>query len=342
MSEQEERVANPHTPVSNEPEDAGEIVVEEEVSQPPSEGEDSETVQEAYEGMEDVPGREQIEAMLAQPFPAPNTAGLRDIAEASFGPPPGRQNPVEAPSGPLTVAPEVVIGTDDRVRITPTTSYPWRAHASLLITAADGTTQYLGTGTFIGPHTLSTAGHVVFIYAPGTPQHGWVQSIVVMPGRDGSLLLPQPFGSFTSTIFRTVAGWANNPNRADAQFYDYGAIIAPFDAGNTLGTFGFGVWSDNELLATTANISGYPAEKQPSGTQWYHARQVASVSTRKVFYETDTTGGQSGSAVYRFYTPPGGNPGRYEIAIHAYGALTGNSGTRIVQPVYDNFVAWRA
>jgi len=339
MSDQEEQFTNPHTPVSNVPEESGEVVVEEEVSQPPYEGADSETVQEEYEGIEAVSGRELAEAILAQPVPAPSTAGLPDIAEASFGSDPGLRNPAEASSGPLTLAPapEVVIGTDDRIRITPTTSYPWTAHASLLITARDGAL-FIGTGTFIGPHTLTTAGHCVFIHAPGTPRHGWVQSIAVMPGRDGGTLLPLPHGRFTSTNFRSVFGWTNNgdPN------YDYGAIIAPFDAGNNVGWFGFGVWSDNDLLATTANISGYPAEKQPSGTQWYHSRQVASVDARKVYYQIDTTGGQSGSAVYRFYTPPGGTSGRYEIAIHAYGALTGNSGTRIVRPVYDNLVAWTA
>ena len=47
--------------------------------------------------------------------------------------------------------------------------------------------------------------------------------------------------------------------------------------------------------------------------------------------------GQSGSAVYRMISG-----GRYEIVIHAYGGATANSGMRIVQPVYDNLLAWKA
>jgi glutamyl endopeptidase len=79
-----------------------------------------------------------------------------------------------------------------------------------------------------------------------------------------------------------------------------------------------------------------PGDK-PAGTQWYHWRQVASVNSRKVYYAIDTAGGQSGSAVYRIISG-----GHYGIAIHAYGGATANSGTRIVQPVFNNLVAWKA
>jgi hypothetical protein len=61
-----------------------------------------------------------------------------------------------------------VHGPDDRVQISNTSVYPWRVHASLLITAADGS-RWIGTGWFIGPHTLMTAGHVVYIKNSGVP-----------------------------------------------------------------------------------------------------------------------------------------------------------------------------
>jgi V8-like Glu-specific endopeptidase len=56
-----------------------------------------------------------------------------------------------------------------------------------------------------------------------------------------------------------------------------------------------------------------------------------------VFYDIDTAGGQSGSAVYRIV-----NGSRYGFAIHAYGGATTNSGTRITTPVFNNLVAWKA
>ena len=111
---------------------------------------------------------------------------LQDIGVASFGP----------PQEGLSI--ESIIGTDDRVQITNTAVYPWRVHCSLRITARDGS-QWIGTGWFIGPHTLITAGHCVFIKNSGVPgRDGWVRSITVIPGRNGAA---QPFGSVVSSNF---------------------------------------------------------------------------------------------------------------------------------------------
>jgi glutamyl endopeptidase len=59
---------------------------------------------------------------------------------------------------------------------------------------------------------------------------------------------------------------------------------------------------------------------------------------RKVYYDIDTAGGQSGSAVYRI----DGNGDRIAFGIHAYGGGTTNSATRITTPVHDNIVNWLA
>jgi glutamyl endopeptidase len=245
---------------------------------------------------------------------------LPDIAEASFG--------TAGRLVPRSVL-ETVHGPDDRVKISSTNVYPWRAHASLLITARDGS-MWIGTGWFIGPHTLMTAGHVVYIKNSGvTGRDGFVRSIKVMPGRNGTTL---PYGSVTSSNLRTVQGWATNGDEE----HDYGAIILDTDLGATTGWFGFGVYSNATLTASVGNISGYPGDK-PDGTQWYAARRIASVAARKVYYDIDTFGGQSGSAVYRIVDGK-----RYAFAVHAYGGGTTNSGTRIVTPVYNNMVAWKA
>jgi glutamyl endopeptidase len=307
-----------HTPISSLSKEAAETPTPtKSVSKPPSEGKNPKTPKAKADGSEGVKGfkLKLIESAMAESFSAPSTSKLRDIGEASFGPPPPRA--------------ETVHGPDNRVKITDTSVYPWRAHASLLITAADGS-GWIGTGWFIGPHTLITAGHVVYIKNSGVPgRDGWVRSIDVMPGRNGASL---PYGKVTSKNFRTVTGWANNGD----ENFDYGAIIIPTNLGNTVGWFGFGVYSDADLTASVGNISGYPGDK-PSGTQWYDAHRIASVNSRKVYYDIDTFGGQSGSAVYRII---GGN--RFGIAIHAYGGATTNSGTRIVTPVFDNMVAWKA
>lgn len=244
---------------------------------------------------------------------APPTTGLKDIGEASFGPP---------------AQFEAVIGTDERIQIEDTKKLPWRLNASLLMTAADNS-QWIGTGWFISPRTLVTAGHCVFIKGSGVPgRDGFVKKIQVMPGRNGSQV---PFGGLTATEFWTVKGWADN----GLETFDYGAIILPSAFPTNLGAFGFGVFPDATLLAATANVAGYPGDK-PSGTLWFDKRQVGSVKPDKVFYAADTAGGQSGACVYLIR-----NGQRIGIAIHAYGGATANSGTRISAEVFANLTSWK-
>lgn len=259
--------------------------------------------------IEKVKGFSLSEAVAAAATELDTDLNFPDVGEASF--------PQEAR--------EIVIGTDERRQITATANYPWRASTSLLITARDGS-RWIGTGWFIGPHTLMTAGHCVFIRSSDPERHGWARSIDVMPGRNGTEL---PYGRVTSTVLRSVTGWTESGE----QDYDYGSIILPVDLGETTGWFGFGVYDDATLLASVGNIAGYPGDK-PSGTMWYDAKRISSVGPRRVSYEIDTAGGQSGSAVYRIVD---GN--RRAFAIHAYG---GNHGPRIVSPVYNNMVNWKA
>jgi len=222
--------------------------------------------------------------------------------------------------------PEVVIGEDDRVQINNTTSYPWRAICSLRITAQDNS-QWIGTGWLVGPRTLMTAGHCVYIHARG----GWAKRIEVIPGRNGSSM---PYGSCVATSFRSVTGWTQKKQREN----DYGAIILPSNCryGDQVGYYGYGYYSDSTLNNLYVNLSGYPGDK-PSGTQWYHARQIKSVTSRTLVYDIDTAGGQSGSPVWRL-----SNGGRYAVGIHTNGSQSGNSATRIVKAVFDNIKSWKA
>lgn len=311
---------NPHAPTTNEVVEAAAGTKRPAAAKPPSEGPNPKSTKLAADGSEAVAGfklmaTESATESAAAGARAPDTSKLDDIGVASFG----------DPGGLL----ETVHGPDNRVQITNTGVYPWRAHASLLITAADNS-QWIGTGWFISARTLITAGHVVCIKGSGVPgRDGWVKRIQVMPGRNGATL---PYGSVTSTVFRSVAGWSNSGNAE----YDYGAIILPTPLGNSTGWLGYGNYSDADLLASVGNITGYPGDK-PSGTQWYDARRIAAVSARKVHYDIDTAGGQSGAAVYRTV---GG--GRYAVAVHAYGGASTNSGTRINAEVFANLNGWKA
>ena len=219
--------------------------------------------------------------------------------------------------------PESVCGRDDRVRITATTSIPWRMICQLFITRNDGGGSRC-TGWFIGPRTVMTAGHCVYSHSAG----GWARSIEVIPGMDGS---SRPYGSLVGTSFRSVEGWI----RDRSPDYDYGAIILPNNSlGNRVGWFGFTALSDRSLNELLINNSGYPADK-PTGTQWFNSGRITRVTDRRLFYMLDTYGGQSGSITWRLREGK-----RHAVGIHAYGGCP-NKSTRINREVFDNMKMWK-
>ena len=226
---------------------------------------------------------------------------------------------------------EVIIGTDDRVRVTNNTLYPWRCVCSLLITANTGA-QYVGTGWLVSPRLVLTAGHCVYM----ADQNGWASQIEVIPGRNGT---ERPFGSAISRELRSVSGWTQD-NDSD---YDYGAIILPADKrfGEQLGWFGYATRDEDYLRSATLNLAGYPGDggkagQQVDGSQWYNSRGVKDVHERQITYEIDTYGGQSGAPVWEFNA----NGNRYGVGIHTWGTSIANGATRITGNVFDNIVLW--
>lgn len=222
---------------------------------------------------------------------------------------------------------EVIIGTDDRVRVNPTTSFPWRAICALKITAQNNT-HWIGTGWMVGPRTVMTAGHCVYMHDQG----GWAKSIEVIPACNGSV---RPYGSAVSSDLRSVVGWTQNKNRDN----DYGAIILPANKrlGDQTGYFGYAVKDDSYLMSAILNLAGYPGDKPGGNEQWFMALKTKSVSARVITYDIDTVGGQSGAPVWIKV-----GDARYCVGIHTNGASSGNSATRIVTAVFNNIQAWKA
>jgi V8-like Glu-specific endopeptidase len=220
---------------------------------------------------------------------------------------------------------EVIIGADNRVRVFATTSYPWRAICSLKITAKDNS-NWIGTGWLVGPRTVITAGHCVYMHDHG----GWAKSIEVIPGLNDA---SRPFNSGKSSNLRSVTGWTNSKNRD----FDYGAIILPanFRPGDVTGYFGFGVKNDTYLMSSVLNLSGYPGDKG-GNQQWFMPLKPKALTSRVIKYNIDTFGGQSGAPVWVKV----GNV-RTCVGIHTNGAASGNSATRIVTAVFNNIQGWK-
>jgi len=240
-------------------------------------------------------------------------------------------------SGPIRPPFETVIDVDERVRILDTDLYPWRMICALRMQGPTGAGA-IGTGWFIGPKTVLTAGHCVFSnYFFG----GWASRIEVIPGLNGNGPNGRPYNSVISNRFSSLDLWTE---KEDPDF-DIGCIHLDQDKGNEVGWFALGALPPEELVSYLVNISGYPADRGAGAEQYHHRNRVLRVSERRLFYDVDTYGGQSGAPVW-IYESEGAPP--LAVGIHAYGiggtpehyGITANSAPRIIPEVLDRLRGW--
>ena len=222
---------------------------------------------------------------------------------------------------------ETVCGHDGRVQVSEDGTPPWRMICQLIITMGNGATSR-GTGWFISPRTVMTAGHCVHSSRNG----GWVRSVEVIPAMSGNL---RPFGSATSTQFHSVSGWVNRQEQEN----DYACIVLPegYRLGVRTGWFGFAALPDTSLKDLLANNSGYPGDKS-FGTQWYNAGRIIGTERQRLSYMFDTAPGQSGSPTWRYDKT---QKKRHVIGIHNYGGCA-NRSTRINRDVFGIMKTWKA
>ncbi|BEL06972.1 hypothetical protein Q0Z83_051630 [Actinoplanes sichuanensis] len=249
---------------------------------------------------------------------------------------------VKGRSGPILPPFESVIGRDERVRILDTDLTPWRMICSLQMRGPTGSGA-IGTGWFVGPRTVLTAGHCVFSdFFFG----GWASTIDVIPGRNGfgPPAESEPFGRVTSTGFSTVDRWQSTE---DPDF-DIGCIHLDEPLGATVGWFPVGVRTAEQLEGFLVNVSGYPADRGDGAAQFHGHNRILRVGERRVFYEVDTFGGQSGAPVWIYENDDVTKP--VAVGVHAYGTggtpaslgITANSAPRITPELLALVTEWVA
>ncbi|UHD16362.1 trypsin-like serine peptidase [Thiocapsa bogorovii] len=272
--------------------------------------------------------RDVIGGTVGEADAAPSRASKRFLVRGTRGEPLRK---------PASVFESLLTDVDRRKQILETELTPWRMICALEITSQNGST-YTGTGWFAAPRTVITAGHCVF---DPVELGGWAKSIKVIPGRDDD---DEPFGSAKSARFSTTDTWL--ATQAEAPDFDYAAIHLDADLGSKVGTFGIGVLPDAELSSRLVNVSGYPVSPGNGRQQYFHANRVKAVTPRRVFYDVDTIGGQSGSPVWAYLD--GNSEVPTVVAIHAYGVggvpanlhVVANSGPRILPDVMDVLKGW--
>jgi V8-like Glu-specific endopeptidase len=230
---------------------------------------------------------------------------------------------VQSPTG--GVQPNSVIGKDDRIKITATTSYPWRTATKLIVTFPKGKGGC--TGTIVAAKYVLTAGHCVYNKTYG----GWAKKIEVIPGLSGTY---KPYGSALATKLRSYTGWTSS-QKAD---HDIGLITLDKSIGNTTGWLGYAYYPS--ISGVTSNITGYPEDKDNGLYPYYYYGSIASSTSYRLSYQIDTSGGQSGSGIYY----KSGDK-RYVFGVHTKdtSSPTGyNSGTRLDSKKFNDIKSWIA
>lgn len=224
--------------------------------------------------------------------------------------------------------PEDICGeTDDRIQELQTNNPPWNGNCQLIITFTNGN-RARGTGWFMSPRVVVTAGHCVHEGEGGN----FYQSVEVIPGMNGTTM---PFNSQVcpASRLRASQGWQASGTLAD----DYGAILLtdPFVGPNGSSPYILTpvALNDAELTGLGIGISGYPGDKA-TGTQWRDQGIIQSILPNRLRYSVDTFSGHSGSAV--FVT----QGARRAVGIHNYGGCP-NKCTRITASVLSNLNSWR-
>ncbi len=237
--------------------------------------------------------------------------------------------------------PENVIGEDTRVRVINTESYPYPCIGFMVNTYETG--RFRGTGFIVSPYVVLTNGHMIYDINEG----GYAKGIDFAPGQrqgyEGDEVI-RPYGTVSASSWQTNTNYIDAlKNDPDVQFnYDYAAVF--FDTSFS----GAGVGTYMPLVFDIAasgiiNVAGYPKEVQGeenSRAMWLSSGDVLLNADRIVYYDADTSGGNSGSPVWQYFAD---TLQRRVIALHALGTSRYNGGPRLVaqnQSIIETWMSW--
>lgn len=231
-----------------------------------------------------------------------------------------------SPPPPVLNKDLTIIGSDNRTRVTPTTTKPYK----WLVHIYHEATTRVCSGFMLDPNFVVTAGHCV--HTGGSSGAWYARSgFKIRLAKDGGT---NPYGTCGAALLVSQAGWT-----VDGLYnHDYGGI--KLNCTRNVGNIGT-QWSTNSRANLGVRLTGYPAEKA-WGTMWTGAGYIKGDTPRTLSYSNDFTGGQSGSPVYY----KNATYGHLSIAVaahHATGATDPdwNSGPEITQQVFNNIHYWK-
>jgi V8-like Glu-specific endopeptidase len=177
-----------------------------------------------------------------------------------------------------------IIGNDDRTLVTNTTQKPYSSICRLQIKFPGSSIPQLGTGFMITSDMVATAAHCLYDESLG----GYATSITVYPGENGTT---NPYGSATSQTLNIPESYKST----ESTKYDYG-IIKLNSRIKDCGQLNYAIGASRFLKGSyKLYTAGYPLEG--SHRMYTEQGNIISTTTDLVYYDLDTTGGQSGSPI---------------------------------------------
>lgn len=222
---------------------------------------------------------------------------------------------------------EVVFGTDTRNKVSNTSIQPYRSISYISMSFSDG--DYMCTGTVIGKDTVLTNAHCVY----DTDNKQYLKSGYIIPAVNDS---HYSYGYYNIEGYSVPSGYINSGGSSQ---YDFAVMKVSTNGGLHIGDVvgSLGVKQVSNIKGTGIKIYGYPGDKaQSTGavSQWGASGSILQENASLAFYEIDTYGGQSGSAML--------NSSNQIIGVHNGGYdLNGNNvkdsngGPKMVKPMYD-------